>query len=176
LSNNSTAASIHQSLLSNNSTAASIHQSLLSNNSTIHQSALGDSTLTNLDDISYMGDVPVPRQLTVHSTVRELRQALEASVIETFYRLTPITNNGDDTLTSCRQDAQRCRSTNNGSGIVIEINANPTFVNNPSSSQGDGTMLAQIESMIMARQKDFERHIEALCLSKLDAALAGRNR
>merc|ERR1712003_14027 len=44
----------------NSTTTSSLHQSVLSNNST----ALNDTTLTNLDDISYMGDVPVPRELS----------------------------------------------------------------------------------------------------------------
>ena len=170
---NSTGSSLHQSLLSQNST---LQHSVLSNNSTIQQSPLGDTTLTNLDDISYMGDVPVPRNVSIHSTVGQLRQALEASVIETMYRLTPIENNRDNTLVPAQPGGKCCRGSNkscsDGSGIVIEINANPTFVNNPGSSNCDGSMLAQIESMIMARQKEFERHIEALCLSKLDAALA----
>ena len=175
---NTTASSLHQSALSNNS---SLHQSALSNNSSLHQSALNDTTLTSLDDISYMGDVPVPRHLSIQSSVRDLRQALEGSVIETFVRLYPTENNKDDTLQPARQNGQCCRSSqktcnsSNGSGIVIEINANPTFVNNPSSANGDGVLLAQIESIILARQKEFERHIEALCLSKLDAAIAGRN-
>ena len=129
-----------------------------------------------------MGDIPVPRELSIHSTVRELRQALQTSVVETLYRLQPTENVRDDhTLPSqdkcngqcCTRSSKSCSG--NGSGIVIEINANPTFVNNPSSSGADGSMIAQIESMIMARQREFERHIEALCLQKLDAALARRN-
>ena len=188
--NSTTNSTLHQSLLGDTTltTNGTLHQSLLGDttlttNSTLHQSLLGDATLTNLDDISFMGDIPVPRELSIHSTVRELRQALQTSVVETLYRLQPTENVKDDrTLTSQSQcyNGQCCTRSNKscsggGSGIVIEINANPTFVNNPSSSGTDGSMIAQIESMIMARQREFERHIEALCLQKLDAALARRN-
>lgn len=152
-----------------------------SNNSTLHQSVLGDTTLTNLDDISYMGDVPVPRELSIHSTVRELRQALQTSVVEAMYRLQPTNHVKDEYHTLPAQRDTKCCTRSDkscsggGSGIVIEINANPTFVNNPSSNNTEGSMVAQIESMIMARQREFERHIEALCLRKLDAALARIN-
>lgn len=151
------------------------------NNSTLHQSVLGDTTLTNLDDISYMGDVPVPRELSIHSTVRELRQALQTSVVEAMYRLQPTNHVKDEYHTLPSQRDTKCCTRSDksclggGSGIVIEINANPTFVNNPSSNNTEGSMVAQIESMIMARQREFERHIEALCLRKLDAALARIN-
>lgn len=68
--------------------------------------------------------------------------------------------------TSC---SQAC-SCSPGSGMVINVTTNPSFVNNQPSDRGhDDLLMKHIELLVDSTLRDFEVQVERMCHNKLDA-------